>query len=729
MRDVIIHTVFWAPAGYRFDGSPGAGALGYQALIEQFLADVAHDSGSATDLFSVLDQYGDDHGASTGTIRYDPAVDAITDTDPYPPQARQCPSPSGTITCVTDLELTRELDRVIGAGGRGLSNLWIILLPPNVDTCTQIAVCATNEYAGYHSEFSLGHGSTIDVVIPDPLVEQTPAPGSDPSGNPEAESTIDTIAHEVIEAITDPLGTAWMDPDGFEVADKCETGPQVGTPLGYAPDGSPYNQLIDGHEYLIQDVWSNAAAGCVPSSAVTTTSLPRASVALRQFSPQVSGDSGVAGRRRLVVELARAGTLVALAAGTTRADGSWGPLTLLGQDGAPHAVGDDRDQLEVDYGTAKGSPPPDLVQTGDGGNPFTESGYTGWFDLDHGYAVGSDQVLLAPCAQTGVLTLQVGARLAPSPVPLCGTESDAAIVPTGRLTLGTALTVSSLDNRAETSLAPNGALVRLTVSLGEPGSVSSVANSQLVFTPTGFPTCTAYLRIGAVRCSGLVPGARYRIAGGHARAGSAGAIFVSGVRLRGGERLALVNRSGRRLTTLHVAHLRVHIVGAQTVVASGTCQPGEYWGSPVSNPPTSSAVGLGIAGTGTICPGDGSARGLPTADIAQTDEFSGGQTVTDVPLIESTSPTQDATLYGRFVASAQSGMAGLHGSIGATGVPVSLTITPAGSRRRVFFAADVDTATGVAVGGLAPGGYVATWVLRDANGDTRTVTTRFVDEG
>ena len=28
MRNVTIHTIFWAPAGYRYDGSPGAGALG-----------------------------------------------------------------------------------------------------------------------------------------------------------------------------------------------------------------------------------------------------------------------------------------------------------------------------------------------------------------------------------------------------------------------------------------------------------------------------------------------------------------------------------------------------------------------------------------------------------------------------------------------------------------------------------------------------------------------------
>jgi hypothetical protein len=53
----------------------------------------------------------------------------------------------------------------------------------------------------------------------------------------------------------------------------------------------------------------------------------------------------------------------------------------------------------------------------------------------------------------------------------------------------------------------------------------------------------------------------------------------------------------------------------------------------------------------------------------------------------------------------------------------------AGSRRRVFHARNVDTARGVPVAGLAPGAYAATWVLHDAAGDTRTITTRFVDEG
>ncbi len=738
MRNVTIHTVFWAPAGYRFDGSPGGGALGYQALIEQFFTDVAHDSGGTANIFSTLDQYGDGSGAGTDSIHYDPAADSMVDTDPYPAQSRQCPSPSGVATCVTDAQVQGEVDKLIGASGaRGLSNVWFVLLPPDVDECISLGACGTSAFAGYHSEFDIGHGLTIYSAIPDPQIEFTPPPGSDPEGNPEAEETIDTMAHETIEAVTNPVGNAWMDPNGFELADKCENGPQQGTPLGYAPDGSPFNQLIDGHPYLIQDIWSNSRGGCVQNS-TTVASIPALhTVSLRQFHDTVSGDTNVPGSVQVSVGLVRGNVPVALGQTRSRPNGSWGPITLRGPDGQPHAVGDDREVLEILYGFTRASPAPDLIATGDGGNPFTESGWTGWYDLDHGYAVRSAgqgaTITTAPCSQTGVQSLAVGAVLTESPADLCSTAADDAVVRVARLAASTPVTFSSEDNRGEYATRPAGTLVRLTVALGEPDSVSAVGNGQVSFTPTGFPTCTAFLRIRTVRCSGLVPRGHYRLLrGGHTlargRAGGAGAVTMAGLALRGGDVLTLANAAGRRLTSLHVAHLRVDLIGNETLVASGACQAGDYWGPPVSKLPVSAAVGSGIAGTGTICPPSGHAKGLSAADIAQTDDFSGGQTVTQVPQIESTAPIQDETLYGSFVASAQSGLPGPHGSIAAAGVPVALTITPAGSRHRVFHAANVDTPRGVDVPALAPGAYVATWVLHDASGDTRTVTTRFADE-
>jgi hypothetical protein len=729
MRNVTLHTIFWAPPGYHFDGPPSGTTLGYEALIKQFLADVAHDSSDPHNAFSTLVQYHDGHGPGSTRIAYDPVSDSIDLSSPYPPRERQCASPASIATCITDLQLERQVDRVIGSdhrSARGLRNIWFIVLPPDVDTCIAPGQCATTAFAGYHSEFDLGHGPTIYVPIPDPLVEFTPPPGSDPEGNPEAESTIDTMAHETEEAITDPYGTGWMDPNGLEVADKCESGGEQGTPLGFAPDGSPYNQVINGHEYFFQDMWSNAAQGCVQGSDATGSPLPLHTVFLRQFSPFVSGSLGVHKRVSVTVNLIRAGEVVAAARTRTRADGQWGPVKLRSRRGVAHAVGDDREGVAVAYGGTH--PTADVIATGDGGNPFTESGYTGWFDLDHGFAVGARGIALGPCGQTGVLSLRVGAKLTEPPAQLCSTEAGAALIPTGRLGPATRLTMSSEDNRAESLLEPNGALVKLTVSLGEPLSVPTANDGRLLFLPTGFPQCTALLREQSVRCTGLVPGAHYRLGHRRARAGLDGTISVRGLGLRGGDALALVNSAGRRLTTLHVAHLRVHIIGRQTRIASGTCQPGDFYGPPLSKAPVSDQVGDGVFGRGRVCPADGSATGLPSDDIAQTDDFSGGQTVVAVPLIRSTAPIDDETLFGPFVASAQTGLPGPHGSVAARGVPVALTITRAASRRSVFHVINVDTARGVNVPALAPGQYLAHWLLHDANGDTRALTTRFVDE-
>jgi hypothetical protein len=42
---VAVHTIFWAPSGYAFQGSPGAGIPTYEGTIEKFYTDVAADSG------------------------------------------------------------------------------------------------------------------------------------------------------------------------------------------------------------------------------------------------------------------------------------------------------------------------------------------------------------------------------------------------------------------------------------------------------------------------------------------------------------------------------------------------------------------------------------------------------------------------------------------------------------------------------------------------------------
>ena len=777
---VTVHTIFWAPPGFQFQGSPGTGIPTYEGMVQQFFTDAAAASTgasggtcttSACDMFTVLPQFA--QGTTSGTpsaqgaytIHYNSGTDSIPDVQPYP-STDQCASPNNaTGACVTDAQVQAEVDRVIQSTGgtRGLHDLWYVFLPPNVDECILPGVCGTNAFGGYHSVSDVGHGTTIYAVTVDPIIETgSIAPGGDPQGNPDAEVTADIAGHETVEAMTDPEGVGYLDPNGFEVADKCEFGPQHGNPLGFAgPDNAPYNQVINGHKYLLQETWSNDDNGCVQATTQVSNPLPLPQVNLMQFSTGVSGNIGKSVHPAGVgvhVTLLRMGASnppvpVAQGAGTTAGDGSWS-VSL-----APHAVGDDRDEIDVDYTDASGSPgsaprpSQQVILTGNGGNPFAESGWTGWFDLDNGTALNNISpaaLQIAPCFQTGVLNATIGGTAVAPPhgdgglVDFCNGQTDVASVPlTGPVNPSQAVTVSSNDNRAFSdpngpTPNPTGGLVNLTVPVGEADSVSRFVNPLAFFTAGGFPNCTADLEAQSVSCTGFVPGNGYTLTNGgtqvSANADGTGTIVPVPLPLHGGDSVVLANAAGN-LTILHVAHLQVDVTGEQTVLAGGTCQAGEYYGPPLSAPPISAfagqptAVAGGGALTGEICPTSGLATGLPATAISQTDELSGGQTQTEVPDVEDTSPMEGESVYGAFDAIAETGLPGPNNTVISTdnSSTVALSIAPAAGGAAVFAAANVDTLNGVNVAALAPGTYKATWTVHDLNGDERTVSTRFVE--
>jgi hypothetical protein len=271
----------------------------------------------------------------------------------------------------------------------------------------------------------------------------------------------------------------------------------------------------------------------------------------------------------------------------------------------------------------------------------------------------------------------------------------------------------------------------MTVPTGEPDSVSTF-ESPLIFTPGGFPTCTADLQARNVTCTGLVPGRHYTINDGSshpsATADDSGTASTD-MAVKRGDVVTLTNSGHNTLTTLHVAHLRVDIMDGQDSLSGGTCQAGDYYGAPLSSAPTSDQAGApspavnGVALTGEICPTGGKAAGFSAAGpFIQTDEFSQGATQTEVPDIKDTSPMEGETVYGRFTALAETDLGGTPDKS-----KVSLSIKRSvGGGHVVFRASNVNTASGVAVKGLKPGTYTATWTLHDANGDTRTEVTRFI---
>ena len=763
---VTVHTIFWTGGTNPFQGKPPGAPHNYIGMLQQYLTDVAAAStgtsgGPCTksncNVFTVEPQFGfgtTPGGITSGqnTIHYNGSADSMVDTQPYPKKSQQCASPDNVRICVTDAQVQAEVNRVINAtsGSRGLHDIWYVFTPPGVDECISPGVCETNAYGGYHSVSDLSHGSTPPTIYAytgDPIVKSQAnnEPGADPEGYPDAEHVIDIIAHEVNEAMTDPEGVGWMDPNGFEVGDKCEFGPQFGSPLGFAPDGSPFNQVVNGHKYLIQEMWANRGndnrPDCVRATTNTSNALPLPQVVLNQFSSTVSGNtennaSGVTVKVTLLRASVASGAPVTVAQGTgTTSSGAWS-VSL-----APHAVGDDRDVIDVQYtGTGAPSPRLDQILTGNGGNPFTESGWTGFIDMDNGSFLTNTQTLqgqappsltLEPCFQTGIESDSLGAE---SPTDFCNTASDAATAPvSSAVTPGQAVTWTSLDDRAftppgEPDANVTGALVRLTVPVGEPDSVSSFSNPFVPIPPGGFPTCSGDLEAGTVTCSGLVPGQTYTVHDGATTASgtadSTGTVSVP-LAIKRGDTVSLSNGS-RTLTTLHVAHLRAAIQGDQATLASGQCQPGEYYGAPVSTPPTNGSAGSltgGIALSGQTCPMSGSAAGLPSATIAQTDERSGGQTQTQVPLIIRTTPINGQAVGGTFIALARAGLSGPDNTTTHVQAPIALQIRHSGTP--VFTAKNVDTKNGVKVSGLKAGVYEARWTLTDANGDTRTVFTQF----
>ncbi len=725
---VTVHLIFWKPTGFQYHDA------NYESDIVGFFNDVAADSGTTTNIFSVLPQFGD----SNGPGQYNISVDTINDANDFP-TTDNCASVNGIPTCLTDHQVQAEVDHVIQTSGgtlhRGLSDLYMVYLPQDVDTCILPGACATNAFGGYHSLSDLGHGTTIYANLPDPEVEETlPDDATFPNGNPDAEIQMDVSGHETVEAMTDPLGTGWMDPNGFEVADKCEFGPVVGPILGQAANGADFNQEINSSDFLLQEMWSNDDGGCVQRTTQTASPLPLAQVNMNQFSTTVSGNIGSNHAVNVDVDLIRAGTLVSSASTTSSAsDGSW-TVSLS------HAVGDDRDIIGVSYNQGQTGAPPDAeILTGNGGNPFEEAGWTGWGDLDTATAITSDgnDVLYFPCFQTGVSTLNLNSGS--QPTGACDTETDSSDTAVGSpITNADTVTLSTNDNRGFSADNLNGGLVDLTVPVGEPDS--STPDGFL----GGFPVCSANLELGRASCSGLVPGDHYTltrsrggtVAGANADgSGELTAAFSGSPALTGGDTVTLRNSASRVLSTLHVAHLRVDLTGEQTTVSGGTCEASDYYGPFTIGPSTSSSAGVldppggpGPAGSGTICPPNGRAAGLDATDIEQTDDRSGGQTKTEVPDVEDTSPLEAETVYGAFTALADPGLPGASNSVLAVPDAVSLSIAPQSGGAPVFTSSNVNKSSGVAVPALTPGTYRATWVVTDANGDTRTVTTRFVEQ-
>jgi hypothetical protein len=269
------YTFYWAPSG-----SPAYPA-GYQEGVDRYLEGLAQDSGGEQNVDSVATQYTNGSGEA---VAYDSHfAGAILDTDPYPKNGCK----KATI-CLTDAQLQAELSSYIAAHAlpRDLAHEYFLLTPPGVEDCFEATgtECSAGSsapvYCAYHGSFASGGGEI--VYANDPYVTGNSGcdDGEHPNESPSDGVLQGGLSHEHNESTTDPELNAWYGPEGNENGDKCRTfvdSSEFGTPLGTAPDGSRYNQLIDGREYWYQQEWSNEGSTCKQRVAVSAPAVTKVS--------------------------------------------------------------------------------------------------------------------------------------------------------------------------------------------------------------------------------------------------------------------------------------------------------------------------------------------------------------------------------------------------------------------------------------------------------------------
>ena len=308
---VTVTPVFWAPPGYQF-------AAGYQGLVLRYLHDVATGVGLGTDVYSVLGEYYQQLSATAARqpIRADISAGAPVYLSAAFPAS--CSAPYAATTCVSDAAVRDEMAAALDARDLpvGLGYLYLVFLPPEVGECASFNAgappfCAGQQYCAYHRVGADSRGSYYYGVFAYPQLDSCGTPNS-PNGDPHADATINLVTHEILDSITDPTGSAWMDTGGGEISDECAWvfGPVLGTadppssPPGWS---SGYDQVINGDRYDVQEAFSNVAfsgglsepggspsvAGCLSyeaPAALTGSEPPAVRVGARVYEPvQVSG--------------------------------------------------------------------------------------------------------------------------------------------------------------------------------------------------------------------------------------------------------------------------------------------------------------------------------------------------------------------------------------------------------------------------------------------------------
>jgi hypothetical protein len=226
-----------------------------QPIINTFLSDLSNSA-----QYAVNSTYYDSANA-TIAARFSPAN---TYEDTGYSQGRQIKS--NTVPAVIQYAIQQGLP----ADPNGV---YFVITSPDVKVpgfCTSFCAYHTTSATispGIHIRYAL---------VPDPSQRCTVCDGNSavyhqtvtPNGDAGADEMTDSIMHELSETVTDPDLSAWYTSSGSENGDLCNY--TYGTTSPDPTYGAMANTILNGHYYLIQQIWTNIS----PQACVSAPPVP-----------------------------------------------------------------------------------------------------------------------------------------------------------------------------------------------------------------------------------------------------------------------------------------------------------------------------------------------------------------------------------------------------------------------------------------------------------------------
>lgn len=242
LHGINVVAIYWSrtAAIYQNGPTPGNGLSGTSdnSNVGFFLG---HLGGSS--YFNINTTYTDGSG---------PVPNAITYRGYF---ADNVNAPSGTQS-VSDAQIQAEVVRAMAAYPNDSKTIYLVFTEGKVNLGGGFGT----QYCAYHGHFSHTSGDVLFAAQPYNYAYPsacTNGSGS-PNNDPGADAEVNTLAHEIEEAATDPDLNAWYDTRGYENADKCAwTWGSTST----APNGALYNMTLGGRNFLVQRNWINQGSG------------------------------------------------------------------------------------------------------------------------------------------------------------------------------------------------------------------------------------------------------------------------------------------------------------------------------------------------------------------------------------------------------------------------------------------------------------------------------------